>query len=135
MFDLTTSPEFMAALQRAVLVAVANAQIVTPGIDPENEWLTAREAMAFLRLKETAFKGFRERHKNEIITSTGPGATEVRYQLGCLQKIMRANAVGLPEPMPAFQRPHPSAPKPRKPGAAPAPAADRLFAQPFLIKS
>ena len=64
--------------------------------------------MEFLRIKESAFKRFREREEKDLVWSIGVGETEVRYQLASLQKIMRAAAVGLPSepapPIPLFKR-------------------------------
>ncbi len=111
MFDLTGSPDFMAALRAALLVAMGDLApgLATPPVDPENAWLTPRETYAFLKMSESAFARLRHRLKenkesDRIVVSHALGNTEPRYQLASLQRFMREAAPALPKPEPAIYR-------------------------------
>ncbi len=137
MFDLTTSPEFLVWLEKTMLVAAdrMGRAGLGKGTDPEHDWLTPREAQGFVRLGPAAFKRFRVKHKNDIVTTTAVGDAEVRYQRAALQKIMLKSAVDLPEPEPAAKKPlngngHGNG----KHSKAAAKTADLQFSEPLLIK-
>ena len=109
MFDLTSSPEFMAALEKALVEAARRAGIALGGSgggeDPKEVWLTTQETLKYLRWSYTAFVRWKKKRLadgsqqgDKLRVTTSLGGTEPRYQLASLQAVMREKAVGGPGP-------------------------------------
>ena len=106
--DLTKSPEFMLALEKAVSVAGEKLarELKAKTVDPEHVWLTGKEAREYLRMAESTWYAFEKAQeeltaeKREIVISYSLQSR--RYQLASLQRFMRKGAVGLPEALPGM---------------------------------
>ncbi len=97
MFNLTDCPELMAELKVAIAQAardVASSASSGNSRDTTLEWLTTKEAIAFLRVSKRTFQKFRERHPGKLVVSMALGSAQPRYQLASLQEIMREQAIG-----------------------------------------
>ena len=107
--DLTQSPEFMAALERAVAAAAArlSRESAAKGDDPEDVWLTAKEAREYLRMAESSWYAFKAAQENLTDAERDLVISYVehvgtRYQLASLQRLLRKGAVGLSDPLPGM---------------------------------
>lgn len=99
MFDLTQSPEFMAAVDQALVQAVRKVDLdAWVHCYAEHEWLTTQEACDFLRMSLSAWKRFKVANPQKVKVSYALGNTEPRYQLAALQRLMHEKAIGGTEP-------------------------------------
>ena len=131
--DLTKSPEFMAALEKAILAAAAelSREAAARVQNPEEIWLTAKEAREYLRMADSTwydFKAAQEKllaHEREIVISYSIAPTSPRYQLASLQRFMRKGAVGLPDPLPGMSAVASTRPPAKQRGVSLRPAGAR----------